>query len=237
MARATAICTCKECGNAFEKYATKPNRREADNWENWAVGHYDQCPSCWGKEQRELEQSQPPNVSIGVDPYNQKIILNILGNTKPIKDILKENKYRFDEAPMQGFLGIIDMSRPKLCWWKMVSLDELDKELDNLKEIHEDIQISKKPSNMDMIMFAKIAKENEKKEELISQIPKPVVPEVFINNKGRWNQKVYGKEGNYSIYLSNEKIEVTDEEADQIKNYAEEKKKYNEEVDKIKNSR
>lgn len=39
-----------------------------------------------------------------------------------------------------------------------------------------------------------------------------------------WNQKIYGKEGRYCIYLGGEKILVSDEEVEELKNYLEEKK-------------
>lgn len=48
----------------------------------------------------------------------------------------------------------------------------------------------------------------------------------------RWNQKVYGKEGNYSIYLYGKKKNITNEQAAELKDYllSKEKAKVDEEV-------
>lgn len=53
MAKATAICTCKHCGETFEKVAIKRNRREADSWEQWAADAFDVCPECERKQREE----------------------------------------------------------------------------------------------------------------------------------------------------------------------------------------
>jgi hypothetical protein len=46
MAKATANCTCKQCGNKFIKTAIKTNRTSAAEWEKWAENYYDTCPDC-----------------------------------------------------------------------------------------------------------------------------------------------------------------------------------------------
>ncbi len=61
MAKAVAECTCRVCGFKFEVYATKRNRREADNWAEWAVTHYDLCESC------ALEQHKAAAAALAVE--------------------------------------------------------------------------------------------------------------------------------------------------------------------------
>lgn len=46
MAKAIALCACKKCGKEFEKVAFKYNRRDANNWEEWAVKNFTLCPEC-----------------------------------------------------------------------------------------------------------------------------------------------------------------------------------------------
>lgn len=46
MAKATVKVICKECGKEFEVTANKYNRREADEWEAWAIEHITTCPEC-----------------------------------------------------------------------------------------------------------------------------------------------------------------------------------------------
>lgn len=54
MAKATAECTCKKCGASFTRTAIKRNRREADDWEHWAVSFFDLCADCYRAEQIEI---------------------------------------------------------------------------------------------------------------------------------------------------------------------------------------
>lgn len=46
MARATAHCTCKTCGKEFTHIKDCFNRKEADNYEEWASTNIDECPEC-----------------------------------------------------------------------------------------------------------------------------------------------------------------------------------------------
>lgn len=53
MAMGNVTCTCKKCQNTFKKIRKFSSRKEADNWETFAVGYYDLCPACYAKEQAE----------------------------------------------------------------------------------------------------------------------------------------------------------------------------------------
>ncbi len=52
MARADARCTCKECGEQFIKVKYCHNRKEADEFEEWAKDNITLCPECWAKKNR-----------------------------------------------------------------------------------------------------------------------------------------------------------------------------------------
>lgn len=54
--------------------------------------------------------------------------------------------------------------------------------------------------------------QEEKLEDLLKEEPD------LIKGK-RWNQKIYGKSGNYSIYPDGEKVNISDEEAEELKKY------------------
>ena len=77
-------------------------------------------------------------------------------------------------------------------------------------------------------------KEWQQKQDKISNIEKPKAPSVLIGHK--WNQKIYGKSGNYSIYPDGNKTPITDEEAEEIKNYLVKKEEYKKKVEEIKNA-
>lgn len=57
MAKATAHCVCTTCGKEFTYSKMCYNRRDADNFEEWAAAHIDECPECREKRLRE-EQSE-----------------------------------------------------------------------------------------------------------------------------------------------------------------------------------
>ena len=56
MAKATAECTCKTCGKVYTATKICRNRRDADEWEQWAIEHYDECSECYkARQQAERE--------------------------------------------------------------------------------------------------------------------------------------------------------------------------------------
>ena len=86
-------------------------------------------------------------------------------------------------------------------------------------------------------MFKPIAHSYHRRSYLqtfLHSLKKPAVPEVL---KGcTWNQKIYGKAGNYSIYPNGDKKLITDEQAEEIKNYLTLKEEYRKKVNEIKNA-
>lgn len=58
MAKATAECTCKTCGKIYTATKICRNRADADDWEQWAAEHYDECPECYkARKQAEREEA------------------------------------------------------------------------------------------------------------------------------------------------------------------------------------
>ena len=57
MAKATANCTCKECGKHFEKVKILRNCKEAESWQKWAEDNIDMCPECWRDARRAEERA------------------------------------------------------------------------------------------------------------------------------------------------------------------------------------
>lgn len=230
MAKATAICTCHICGDTFTKTTTKQNRRDADSWESWAVQNYDQCPKCWGAEQRKKEQESPLTLVVDCLPYNQKIILHFAGNTIQQKDTIKSLGYFWQELPAIGTLGLLSMSRPPLAWCKIIDLDQLESEFAKVESL---APIFKNNiTDLDILAFQQIKAKNDDIESRKAAIPKPHVPTKLAGTK--WNQKIYGKKGNYSIYPDGNKVELTDSEAKEIEVYLVEKEVYRKAIAEIK---
>ncbi len=58
MARAIAKCTCKECGEKFEKIKFCYNRTAANDFEAWAEENITLCPKCWSKHNWEAQKDR-----------------------------------------------------------------------------------------------------------------------------------------------------------------------------------
>lgn len=53
MAKATATCTCCECGKSFTASRILATRAQANNWEAWAVSNIIECDECRAKAREE----------------------------------------------------------------------------------------------------------------------------------------------------------------------------------------
>lgn len=60
-------------------------------------------------------------------------------------------------------------------------------------------------------------KQSIKKCEIIANAKGITIPEI-VKGKG-WNGRIYGKQGNYSIYLDGEKVNISDEESVMLSEY------------------
>lgn len=233
MAKATAICTCATCGAEFEKTAVKQNRRDANDWKDWAERNYDQCPKCWGAEQRKKERETPMYAEARINPYDTNGVILIKGNTMPRKDDLKTLGYMWGIEPMTGAMGIFSGPHGK-CWYKIFAPEDYIEIFAELESLN--IEVKTCISDVDRIILdtklAQIKEAQAKIEEQFPQITKPECPDIL---KGcRWNKKIYGRSGNYSIYPNGDKTVITDEQAAEIKKYLSDCEEYQKKIDELK---
>ena len=106
--------------------------------------------------------------------------------------------------------------------------EELQKYVREEEKYRKDVQLIKSGK------YESAKKKAKEIEDALSKIKKPHVPEVL--NGHRWNQKIYGKSGNYTIYSDNIRIEITDDQAEEIRKYLEEKETYKKKVEEIENA-
>jgi|CZCB01.1.fsa_nt_gi hypothetical protein len=229
MAKAIAECTCRVCGANFTMTAVRCNRRDANAWEVWASDHYDLCSTCWGKEQRTIQAQTPLTLNIDCDPYNQLIILHFSGNTITVKDDIKRLGYFWGYLPSIGVFGAFD-ARSKMAWYKVIKAVDLEMALaDEFKAAeHLKPKINNRISNADAAIFREIKAEKDARDAAIAKIPRPRVPAVLKGKK--WNRKIYGKSGTYCIYIDNQKIQLTNDEAGEIRDYLAARESYEKEV-------
>ena len=100
MAKATAHCKCRICNGEFTRIKNNcRNRRQADQWEEWATKAFDLCPNCFRDEQRKKEKERGLLVSIvyniasvraGVSNKDRDIAFIFSGDSYSHKEELKE---------------------------------------------------------------------------------------------------------------------------------------------------
>ena len=118
-------------------------------------------------------------------------------------------------------MGIEIEKMSPLCWTKTIKYSELEKEITmaskigaNTKKLFDDSDFFE--TSHYQIAIKKQKKWKEKNDK-IESIEKPEVPGILVGH--RWNYKIYGRKGNYSIYLDGEKNSISDQEAEEIKYY------------------
>ena len=197
------------------------------------------CKNCYKKKMEKQTESEKFTFNASVLPYideeNGSILLTVWfsGNTMPHKDAIKSlGEYRWSER--QSSCDFIDIKKPPMCWNKIIKSNELK------NEIAKAVSIGAESTVADSGIFAmvnyQIAIDSQKtwirKNEEISAIEKPSVPSVLVGHK--WNQKIYGRLGNYSIYLDGNKVLITDDDAEEIKSYLQAVEEYQNKISMIK---
>lgn len=240
MVRAVATCTCKTCDNQFEKITFKQNRRLADSWVEWAEETLDECPQCYGKRMRELEEQKPLKISVTAHVYSQPCFYLIAsGNTKPYKEALKKLGYVWSEKPAGGIFGPLDMTFSGYTWVKTIPINSADSEQEALLQCKKELEKAKvigaekvvvEMTDVDLAALSQvIAKEKkirtEYEDELsglqqqLSEFTKPSRP-AFMPATGYWNRIIYGSEKRgWSIYVENKKIEISTDQKLLIEEY------------------
>lgn len=240
MAKATATCTCKICGNQFTKTATKANRKDADSWVEWAEAHFDVCPACYAKQAAEKEKAEGlvAKVRLG-NPYNEKmdVWFVLFGDTYPLREQLKAIGGRFtDEYPAEkstlgGSLFFGMSTKLPMKRWAIYCLadkgHEVEQKLSGLgfqlqypsqetqdmwRRVHAEATAQRETKRAEKEKAA-AEREKEKSEKLTALGPMPTWPKNILAvwpASARWNGKIYGRPGSYSVYFGGEKVDLTD---------------------------
>ena len=222
MAKATVRVPCKDCGETIKKETEKYNRKEADNWEEWAKAQEWQCPKCWGKAKGEEERAKGLILNVGIySPEPQMIVLEFGGDTHPSKEKIKELGYKWDENYMQGMMGVFGSSYN--AWSKLASVADLPGEIKKAEEIG--AKIENKITEADLIyahqMLRIKAEEKKIEDEKREQLGKPPAKPEFI--AGKWNGTIYK---NNTVYVDGKRIELAADEAAELKQYNAAKEEY-----------
>lgn len=212
MARAIAKCTCKTCGKEFEFVKHDfANRRAADEWTAWAEANITQCYECRKKEDDLKKKRSPLTVqaSIGnVTENGVEILLTLISdNTYQRKDEIKSAGFKWIDG--RWVFPIIITSANEIKSALSDATSKLESSLGMLKKCG---RLNKNELESKLNIYQK----NKTELKNMGQRPEFSAEIQKILNGGRWNGKVYGKVGNYSIYLSRNEVRLTDEQAKSI---------------------
>lgn len=196
------------------------------------------CKECYKKKMAELTKTQGLIFNASALPYidddNGSILLSVWfsGDTMPYKDKIKAlGGYRWGERDSAS--DFYTFSRPVLCWHKTIKIEDIENEIEKATTIGAK-SVALKENIYEVINY-QIALDAQKKwkekNEKIAKIAKPQAPTILKGHK--WNQKIYGRSGNYSIYPDGEKVSITDEQAEEIKSYLEAKEEYRKKISEI----
>lgn len=128
MARADAHCKCEICGTEFIKYKDCYNRRDADQYEEWAAKNITVCPDCYAKRRTEKKKTDPIRAKLAFDtkqvyPQGVRMWFAITSdNAYQRKEELKSAGFKWDGDAKQwkyifyidSIKGLIDIALPIL---------------------------------------------------------------------------------------------------------------------------
>lgn len=195
------------------------------------------CRECYAKRMREREEEQGlvfnAAVMPDIDEHDGSILLNVWfsGNTKPCKDAIRRLGYYWSERASAA--SYFSGSRPPMIWRKTIKLSELQGEMEKAASIGANSLVTDSGLFASACYGIALNKHREwcDRQQKLTELVKPDVPDIISEH--RWNGTIYGKSGNYSIYLDGAKVSVTDDQAEELRQYIQEKETYNKQVQDI----
>lgn len=242
MARADAHCKCEICGAEFTMYKYCYNRRDANQYEEWAAENITLCPDCYAKQREEKKKTSPIRCKLTYDenqlyPQGVKMWFAVTSNNAyQRKEELKSAGFKWDGDVRQwkyifyidSIEGLIDMALPILTTLEAQfgkigcdsrrSFDEI--RFDTSKPPRSSFRCTNYVAAW-LLTACEVVKKRE------SDLVYPEYPEVLselIGNKF-WNGKFYGRDKD-EIYISGKKITLSKEQMESIQGYRAAKLEY-----------
>lgn len=190
------------------------------------------CPECYKAKKLAEEAKQSitlhitPMAAISSDNGEPLYCIWLDGNTRPEKDNIKAAGFVWDIIDA----GLLCYKRG---WQCKVERAEIADMVDAVKALGG--VIANDIVDVFAVSASSAALEMQKKwherQSKIDSISRPSAPDTVKGH--RWNQKIYGKKGNYSIYPDGVKTQITDEEAAELEAYLKAKAEYKAKVAEI----
>lgn len=165
-------------------------------------------------------------LTVRLQPFGKemRVRLAFIGDTYPHKDNIKKlGGYRFDYVDATNLSEMLSASEPLKTWTKVISLDDMETEIEKAKGIGAKINsdITHTALTEAILINQEIKKTIEAREAEEAKAKaeaEQAKPEII--QKKYWNGKVYGKAGKYRVYLDNKETYITDAQAEELKAWA-----------------
>lgn len=202
------------------------------------------CSECFKKKMQKEKEAMPFTLIIQMQPSNEykNFRLKFDGNSQPHKDEIKEMGYKWGRIEKEiGIFCVSHKNKMELSWYKYLPAEEVDAEVERVKAVFPGIIIDDQTDGFDRAAYgyeqrlkkqkdAKLLSDCQKEIERLGI--KPLKPEFYP--EGYWNGKIYGKAGSYVIYVNKAEIKLSDEQAEELKEYLEVSSEYEADVQEIK---
>lgn len=224
----TVTYSCGHTGTVQLYGKTEERERKIKYYEEYGL-----CPECY-KKQKQEENEKMGLLLCSTIEYELsgkgeiQVRLSFRGDTKPHKEEIKALGYRWT---VLDDTQILSTARPEMGWVKIVPHECLEEEKGKAFSIGarettmEEKEKLEQKSRFEEMLAAQIlfkkqhGKELQKQKERETKLADLLKEEPDLIKGKKWNQKIYGKSGNYSIYPDGEKVNISDEEAEELKKY------------------
>lgn len=198
------------------------------------------CRECYKKKMQEENERSGMHLYIeatgDIDEENGDILLYLYidGNTKPHKEKLKELGFRW--GARSSSMDCLSERRTAMCWHVIIDSADLKKTVEDVDASGIGVELATSKMSLIQSMAFHIAVEKRSNwteiQKKIAEIDRPKKPSML--EKKRWNRKIYGKSGRFSVYLDGDRHDISDETASELERYAGMLEKYEAMVNDIK---
>lgn len=190
------------------------------------------CPQCYKASRKSADAVAPKIAKIALSARTGVCLqIGVQGQIEANLEALKALGFQWQEQA-SGILGYFNVKTESILAKSHVcaSVEEVGEWVASVAEeinaLGYELTNAIGPADIQWMRaeFQKLEESNrrlaEAKEKLAAD-PRPPAPEIItsLRAKGRWNGKIYGRKGGFNLYVDNEKIDISDSDAEEITKY------------------
>lgn len=223
------------CGHGSTTKNLTGKVAERERYAAWAEANM-VCPVCYKSQKAAEDAASPQTAKITLVPAAEPIIaIEISGQLEANKDALYALGYRWSDSTSGGLMGYFSMSRPARVLAILHKIESapvvsawINEQAAALKPLGYAVQDAL--TALDLAYIAKLTSARQddadaksaaraRLAEIKANDPRPEISplrkrinEIEARSGRKWNGKIYGKPGRYSIYVADTQYQLTDAE-------------------------